>query len=411
MRDLAPPTARGLLVAGFSALALWPFGFGSLDLVLFVVGLAGLVLVLLACLLAAATALVLRRRLRRRSTEPQRLETGSRIRTGFRVPALRRLPLLRLRWRWEEPAGVDVRLRRRGDELVEDVIARRRFDAKAIRRRFEVYDVFGLTRVALSRSEPVAVLALPNPGRLRSMPVVQSISAAEGMPHPSGTPEGDRMEIRRYAPGDSIRHIMWKTFARTRELNVRLPEKSVERARKTVAYLVTGPQDEPAAAAARVALESGALGDSWLFGTDGLEEPTAELDAALRAIARSGGRAGRPSGLAAFLERIRRQGEIHCVVFAPALPGAWTEEALAALTAFPGALSFVLATDGVIQARPMPLWRRLLYEPHEEEGIPAEQLTRLVRTLAGAGCSTVVVDRRSGRSFGRSYHQTLGATA
>ena len=53
-----------------------------------------------------------------------------------------------------------------------------------------------------------------------------------------------------------------------------MPERAVAQTKRVVAYLATGARDEPAAAAARVALESGALGPGWAFGADGAEEAT-----------------------------------------------------------------------------------------------------------------------------------------
>ena len=85
--------------------------------------------------------------------------------------------------------------------------------------------------------------------------------------HPSGQPEGDRMEIRPYAPGDSVKNIIWKVYARSRQLNVRLPEHSVFQSKKTLAFLLTSENDEAAAAVARVALQSGALKTGLLVQT------------------------------------------------------------------------------------------------------------------------------------------------
>ena len=76
------------------------------------------------------------------------------------------------------------------------------------------------------------------------------------------------MEIRPYTPGDSVRDIMWKGFARNRQLNVRLPERSVAFDDKACAYLVSGVGDEAASALARLTLECGLLGDDWRFGAD-----------------------------------------------------------------------------------------------------------------------------------------------
>jgi len=399
-----PLTARGAVVATLSALALWSYGFGSLDLILFEVGLTGLMLVALALLAVCVTALVLRRRPLATSTA-LRMEAGSRVATGFSIPGLNRLPLVEVAWQWRTPASVEVRARRRGARLVEEVVAHRRLATALVRRRLVVSDVLGLARVGWTLEEQVPVIALPAIGRLRAAPVVQALATADGIAHPSGLPEGDRMEIRHYVPGDSVRHILWKTYARTRELTVRLPERSVERARKTVAYLVCGAGDEPAAAAARVALESGALGDGWVFGADGFEGATADLETARLAIARSGALAGTgampASGLAGFLERQAAAAGVHCVVFAAARQGVWTETVLALARQRRGLLSFVLATDGVSRPQPKGWWRRLLLKPQKAPGTDAPSLDALVRALAATAATVQVVDRSTGRSFGQ----------
>ncbi len=419
--DAVPTTWRGVFIALFSGVALWRYGYGSLDLLLFVTGVSGLVLVLLSSLTAAASALYLRRRIAGSALGVRGLEAGSLIRTGFQVPALGALPLVRTSWRWLEPADVEVRIRRRGGILHEEVVAHRRGQVTGIRRRFTVGDAFGLAAVSWQRADPGQLTILPYVGLLKNMPVIQPMAAAEGLPHPMGAPEGDRMEIRRYVPGDSVRNIMWKTFARTRQLNVRTPEKSIDRSRKTVAYLLTGDGDEAAAAAARVALESEVLGRGWLFGADGTAEPAESLEAALAAIARSrsyrharhgsqsNGGGPEASGLTAFLDRQGIRGETHCMVFAPARPGAWTAGALAATRNFSGAVSFVLGTDGVVHSTTSPLWRRFLFVEPETAGVTTDELAEIMRVFSRSGYSTLVVDRASGRSFSDHGERGLGA--
>lgn len=222
------------------------------------------------------------------------------------------------------------------------------------------------------------------------------------------------MEIRRYVPGDSVRHILWKTFARTRQLNVRIPEKSIDPGRRTVAYLASGADDEAAAAAARVALESGALGDNWIFGADGSTRPVASLGEALETIARSGSwrdlaagdgagadDAATPgAGLAAFLAHPEVRGERHCIVFASARDGAWRRAVLDAGRRFDGSLSFVLATDGIANDEPAPWWRRLLFLLPDVSGTPRHELSKVIASLGSAGWQTTVVDRSDGRSHG-----------
>lgn len=418
--DVVPPSWRGVILAAASGVCLWLYGFGRLDLVLYVVGISGIALLVVASVMVGGVALWLRRRvpaapdgsrLETPATGARRIEAQTPARTGFAVPALAWLPLVKVRWEWL--SGVDVEVRARSVEKVlrEEIVARRRGYAAQIRRRLTVEDVFGLTRVAWVHVEPSALTVLPNVGALKQMPVIQSMTRVEGLPYPGGAPEGDRMEIRRYTPGDSVRNILWKTYARTRQLNVRLPETTIERTRKTIAYLLAGPDDEAAAAAARVALENGALGEEWTFGADGTDGATQELDAALRAIARSAssGAAASGSGLGAFLRAVGNQGEVHCIVFASSRSGPWTEDVLEAVRAYPGALSFVLGTDGVRRGAPRPLWHRLLFAAEPPRGVLLEELSALLRRLGGAGCTSLVVDRVSGRAFNQAQQQALGA--
>lgn len=218
------------------------------------------------------------------------------------------------------------------------------------------------------------------------------------------------MEIRRYVPGDPVRHILWKVYARNRQLTVRVPERSVDRSPRMVAFLAAGGADEAAAAAARVALEKGYLGSEWMFGADDAPTPTDDLETALLAVADSGNSpAARPGrDLAAFLSHPDTQGGQgsiagasagHCVIFAQAGGGVWVEQVLATLAAHGGSASFVLGTDGVLDADRRPWWERFLFRKDDARpSTTLRDLNTLTARLAGAGHDVRVVDRRTGRS-------------
>jgi hypothetical protein len=411
-RDVVPLTGRGLLVGAFSAGALWLYGRPALDLVLYVVGIAGLALLALSLVVVVSCTLWLRRRLRRLSPGgARRLEAASTLRTGFEAPGLGGVPLVKVRWSWIQPPEVDVRTVPSQGRLVEEVRAARRCLLPAVRRRFVVHDVFGLTRLAWESAETASTTILPNVGRLRGMPIVESMATGDNLAHPAGAPEGDRMEIRNYVPGDPVRNILWKVFARTRHLNVRMPERAVAQTKRTVAYLSTGDRDEPAAAAARVAIESGALGPGWVFGADGGGEATDQPERALLAIARSGNQTDgqRLPGLTTFLDTVLAEGRAHCIVFAPATTRNWLREALEASRRHPSTLSFVLGVDGLERQSRRPLWRRLLLADDVSGAGAWEEMSRVLKQLAAAGCPAVVVDRTSGRFFGRAQQRALSA--
>jgi hypothetical protein len=396
-----PPTALGWTIAILSGLGLWWYGIERLDLLLFVIGICGLALVAISSVLVLGTALMLRRRQADAATEIAQVEAMSLVRTGFRLPALARLPLVQLRWEWQHPHDVEVRTRRSEQVLLEEVVALRRAEEPRIVRRLHVESAFGLARASFACEESRPVAILPWAGRLNRSAALHSFASADGTPHPSGAPEGDRMEIRRYAPGDPARHILWTRYAKTRELVVRVPERSVDRTRRIVAYLVAGPDDEPAAAAARVALETGGLGDSWLFGADGTHDACSDLRSALGAIARSGSLGTAPTcGLGAFLDRVDAPGLMHCIVYAAGSEGPWTAQVMETLKRRTGRISFVLGVDGIAQTRPAPLWQRVLLSAPPTAGASQEALSRVSDMLVRGGASVVVADRQTGRYYG-----------
>ncbi|MCA9535970.1 MAG: DUF58 domain-containing protein [Myxococcales bacterium] len=283
------------------------------------------------------------------------------------------------------------------------------------------------------------------------MPVLTSFSAGDEQAHPLGAADGDRVELRRYQPGDPARFIHWKIYARTGKLLVRQPERALMQTTRTVAYLLAGERDEPSAAAARVALEQRALGDDWLFGAAGTPTPTSDLPAALDAIIRSGGtedthrsserssedthrssedthRSGRRTGdthrssedthqneLDAFLRAAEARGPARVVLFAPAFPPGWVSpdvswvaqgwvsSILKAAAERPGRVHVVIGVDGVAPRTRPRLAVRLLRSapPPATDNLAALEALRAL--LASAGVDTVVVDRRSGQVLGAAH--------
>jgi hypothetical protein len=415
-RGWFPLTVRGVLLAAGSFGALWLYAYGQFDLVVFALGAGGLVLSALAATITLATVLWLRRSLR---AHPERafrigrfLEAGERLETGFVLPPSGWLRLATLRWSWRVPASFECGVHEDEEEgLVEELRPLRRCEAWQLTRTFVVGDPLGLSRIAFDDPSPCGVRVLPNVGRLREVPLLPALAAADGYAHPAGAPEGDRMEIRPYVPGDSTRDILWKTYARTGHLNVRRPERSVSRLRRSVAYLVASEGDEAAAAAARVTLESDSLGRQWRFGADGSPDASGDLGAALTAVARSGSLAsgGEGEGFAGFIDRAARQGDTHCIVFVPGRPGAWVQRVLAAANRGI-AFSFIVAVDRLLPpfAPAQPRVRRLFWSEPPPQGTPRDQIEDLLRTLASTGAAVQVVERQTG---GTPLRERAQATA
>jgi hypothetical protein len=392
-----------MALGGVAGIALFAFGFEKLDLVLLVVGYGGAGLLAVSLVVVVLSAIGMTLMLRRASVDwsMTKFETGVFLPTGFSLPSLWWLPLVQLRWTWVRPERVEAEATPRRRRLLERARLGRRGIYAEVTRRIIVQDAFGLCRIAFRHRQAGPIEVLPHLGGIRRLPVLTSLTGGEEHPHPMGLEDGDRVELRRYVPGDSARFIHWKVFGRTRKLMVRVPERALSRARRTVAYLVAGPHDEAAAAAARAAIEEEALGSDWQFGADGSPEATAIVEAALHKVMASSSFHGvSGSGLKRFLAEVDPRGPAALVVFAPPTMGPWLEEMQRLSTRRYGRVRVVIAVDAVREPSGQPSWRRWLLRPDAKLGIPRGELERVGRALSQLRCEVVIIDRVSGRVLG-----------
>jgi hypothetical protein len=410
LRRLAPffPfSLAGLLILAATVIALRSFGYGRMDLVIFALTVCVLAIVLVSLMMVTVTGIWLRSKFNKLSqtTLPAlQAEAGFPNETGFCPTAFSWLPLMKLEWRVEQPDAMPTRITHNAEDglLEESITPQLRCQGTQLTRLFTLQDVLGLCRFSWRCRQAAIIQVLPQTGKLRDLPVLRSMDNEDGIPNPRGNPDGDRMDIRRYAPGDSTRNIMWRVYARNRHLNVRLPEKSMFQADRTLAYLVSGESDEAAAGVARFALSQGTLGSPWIFGADGSQDSASTPAAALPIIAGSR-QPGRKLeyGLDRFLGR---HGSVQsaCVVFAPAQAGAWSSALAATLTKFPGTFTIILATDKIAETQPGHGWKNLILLEPAATGpgnTDAGELRSLIAGLVKAGARVWIVDRQSGFTF------------
>lgn len=418
--ELFPLTPLGLLVV-FSAVAGLVFvAMPEMDLVL--VALCWVVLALAAGAMLAVIGGAVRLRLALRGLargQDRTLETLRSLPTGFSLPGLFFLPFVQIFWEWIGPTG-QLELNREGLRVAEDALLFERGYVGAIERRIVVRDVFGLAKVAFRHRTTQSLTVLPSAGALKQMPILVSMSGGDDLPHPMGVEDGDRVELRRYAPGDPARFIHWKVYGRTRKLVVRKPERALTRARRVVSYLVAGPGDEASAGAARVAIErvlsAGELGAEWIFGADGSVGEARDVPGALDRVVRSadvrGQAGGGAAGLSSFVARAEEKGPASLVLFVPAEPGPWIERAIAVLRLRASRSKVVVGVDGVELRPPRSLWARaLLRAEAPARSSSAEALEEVVQRLKGHAAEIVVVDRSSGRRLGDAHRRAMLAEA
>ncbi len=418
-----PLTPLGLLVLGACTYALLEYGIERIDLVLLVIGAVGLGLGAFGLAATITAALVLWLRQRRRSKSGHAdgaldVECGYPVPTGFCLPRLRWIPFISITWRWLEPEA-QVRVVPKRRQLGEQVIAAKRGRVGAVVRELEVGDIFGISQIRMRLTEQRKVRFVPSVGQLERVDVIRGMAGGEDISHPDGPQEGELYDLRHYSPGDPIRFVLWKVFARTRQLVVRAPERALSPVRQTCAYLVAGEGDEPAAGAARLAVEHGSFGTDWVLGADGSRDDATRKDQAIDVLARSADVEQRSGGkgLGEFLGR-RSQGRIgRAVVFVPGRAGPWLDtvvEQSAQLCGRGSRIEFVIGTDGIV---PTPKRRWLARVALREAPSPAapgatapvttEQVGEVVRVLSSIG-RVIVVDRATGRVFAGGH---LGALA
>ena len=264
------PLGAALLAVALLALV---YGFREADYLVTAGALTALGLVLLFAIATLAAALLQRQALARaQSDAPRELTTHRQETTEFRLPRLRALPFIDVSLGWQTPAGVAAELFVSGAAFGEVVTPERRGHFDGLLRALDVEDLFGLTRVTVKRYFPSTVRILP-----AAAPVAPSlrlaISGGDGLSDAHGLPEGDPMELRGYARGDPLKRIHWRSFARTRRLIVRSPERATTHRPLRTAFFVAGEDDEESASIARGFLETRGFGGGLLLYRRGREHP------------------------------------------------------------------------------------------------------------------------------------------
>jgi hypothetical protein len=304
-------------------------------------------------------------------------------------------------WTWEEPGSVRVLAPARGDYL-ETVVPGKRGVYPRVVRKVSVGDVLGLTSLSWREAEEADLSVLPFRGALDQMTLLEGLAAGEDLSDPRGDPYGDRVDMRQYAPGDSPRLILWKSYARTRKLLVRVNERALTARPRSCAYLVAGKGDEAGAGLMRVILERGFLGESWRFGADGSANYACNLADALHLLTQSGNHpADGGTGLPDFLAQAEKDGYSACLLILPPAEGPWVGPVLDAVLKTRLRLHLYAALDGTPDGLQLePRWRRWVLRSAGDATDALEDAARMARHFEGISTHFLLADRRAGKMCG-----------
>lgn len=394
IRDRWPITMSGAVLLGLSITVCWFLGVKRLDLVLLTAGVLITTMNFLLILLTMLTVFLLHRQLRNRSSMGTLIaDCDDWVPTGFRASLPPWLPFIELKVAWAEPGNTQIRLEPNG---VEFVSGQHRCATTQVVRRLTLGDMLGLTAISWEESEASPVCLLPAKVSIDRTAALQGLVSGEDLWDPRGEPSGDRVDVRKYGHGDSMRMILWKVYARTRTLVVRVPERALEAAPRVCAYLPVDSADEPAARLARTMLEENLLGAAWRFGTDGAED-TETLESALLALANSGSiQPGFHCGLSEFLQRAVSQGFGSCVLFLPTSLGPWLPSVQVALESSPMRVHAILVANGWAP-KAAPAWKRVILKSEVNAGTEPSDALAIVKALALPGVRFTLADTHSGQ--------------
>lgn len=403
VRGLFPVTVTGLLVLALSAIALWFVGVGRMDMVLLAAGFVGATVFALLLVLVLFASLLTHLRCKKSSTRPGlALECDTRQDTGFRLPFPRFLPCLEYSWTWVDPGHVEVCPEESRTGRSEVILPRRRGWFSSVRRRISVRDALGLCQVSWTAIEKADVRFLPSRGALDQMNLLEGLAGGDDLSDPGGTPEGDRVDMRQYVQGDSPRMILWKVYARSRKLLVRVPERAIMAKPRSCGYLVAGEGDEAGAGMMRVILERGFLGENWRFGADGSPEPAGILHEALEILVRSGSfPPDGQTGIQTFLQQAEKDGYSACLLVLPPVDGPWSKCVAAALAATTLRMHVYTVVDRVAVEKAEDSALKRVFLKADADGSPsARELARMARNFTGRSLQFLLVDRQAGKVFG-----------
>ncbi len=337
---------------------------------------------------------------------PETLATGVEAETSFSCSTLRFWPFLQVDLDWTDPTGMDVTSIRKRGRLQERVTPRSRGRFTSVERRFEVRDIFGFSAVRFRRRWEQPLRIAPTLGKA-DMELSVRRASSDGYSHPAGQPQGEMVEMRRYVPGDPMRFILWKSFARSRRLMVREPERAIAPRPAMVGFFVAARDDEPSASTARVFLERGLLGSDFVFLAEGAPRATNDRrDGVEQIIDSRKHRDTQADSLTSLFRTVDRARLDNLVIFAPPSRGPWLDKVLKAARQLPLPPMVIVTVDGAVtnfETRTR-LSKFIWGEPPIDPTLT--EVVDVVAALEQSGMEVKVLHRQSGH---RLHDQQLHA--
>lgn len=395
--EMVPLSFEGAIAIPLLIWVAVELGINRQDRVVLSLAIIGLGWICLAMLLATAAAISVWLWASHSASKSASLVVGESAFTGLR---LSRFPWgigLQINAEWVNAADVVVSLVPDGMSFFERVIPKSRTVLERIDRRIHITDQFGFASVSVRVVTDQHLVVLPDVVSLYEQPQVAVEYPMDVVPHWTGQAEGDLADYRRYAAGDPLKRIVWKAYARTRQVIVRTPEKAETPANKVHVYFVSGPGDEATATVARGWLECHSS-DEFLFAADGTIVPVSTVSESLESLARSASFRDRGAiDLETFLKATAAQ-RAGFVLFLPAQPGPWMGHVMRHLASSHGSCQLIIGLDTDDDRSPSFACRLLQKRRTTSNG--KNHIREVCERMKATGAAVCVIDRHTGCKLG-----------
>ncbi|MFA5624044.1 MAG: DUF58 domain-containing protein [Bradymonadales bacterium] len=247
--------------------------------------------------------------------------------TGFKIFRPFFMPLVEFELAWYEPVGMKSRWEGRGMWLEEIIEPQSRGQYSSLVRSMRISDIFGLCVIQLYWKQDAQLIVKPAPALMGEFAIIDE-SSGDGYSHPKGAARGELVEMRRYQAGDPLRLVLWRVFARNRELLVRAPEIAIVEHKDLFVYFVAGKDDDASASLARDFLEKNtSQSDNFVFGADGAERLVHSPEEGMSDVIQSsehrdkGGR-----DLLRLAQSLPNEILNNCYIMVPSTKGSWIKQ-------------------------------------------------------------------------------------
>lgn len=328
------------------------------------------------------------RRVNHKRVLVEKNEVGGHIVSDYRVFRPFFLPFITVRCDLLEESTGLKRVERRQLFWLDEYLApcgRGRFSA--LHRRMTVEDIFGITRVSFVMKQCAEIEIKPEKTHFEQMLFMTSSSGLEGYSHPNGDPKGDLVEMRRYQAGDPLRLVLWKVYARSRQLVVRTPEPTITQQSELFVYFISGKEDESSAAVARALLAANDMeGSNLIFSAAGSKRIAKNLNEGVSDLIDSAAMRTTGCDLTAIAPFVDKNLLSRTFLLVPNVLGHWFDEVKRFVEQYRIRPTFIVSLDSrAARAKHDKVrgWKRLFCVTREEERALAslDEVYRVLRPL------------------------------